>query len=75
MFLAATKIGPDEGTFVNGKVNEGSEIFQASSPVYLLRPEVVESYFVLWRTTRDPKYREWAWEAAQVCSFHLYLKF
>ena len=30
---------------------------------YILRPETVESYFVLWRTTKDPKYREWAWEA------------
>ena len=34
---------------------------------YILRPEVIESYFVLWRVTKDPKYREWGWEAAQVC--------
>ena len=33
---------------------------------YILRPEVIEAYFYLWRTTRDPKYQEWAWEAVQV---------
>ena len=33
---------------------------------YMLRPEVIESYFVLWRLTGDQKYRDWGWEAAQV---------
>ncbi|XP_028764359.1 mannosyl-oligosaccharide 1,2-alpha-mannosidase MNS3 [Neltuma alba] len=28
----------------------------------LLRPETVESLFVLYRITGDPKYREWGWE-------------
>ena len=27
----------------------------------LLRPEVVESLFVLHRVTKDPKYKEWGW--------------
>jgi len=27
----------------------------------LLRPETVESLFVLWRTTHDPIYRTWGW--------------
>jgi len=27
----------------------------------LIRPETVESLFVLYRTTRDPVYREWGW--------------
>ena len=31
----------------------------------LLRPETVESYFILWRLTKDPKYREWGWEVVQ----------
>ena len=30
-----------------------------------MRPETVESYFVLWRLTKDPKYREWGWQVAQ----------
>lgn len=29
---------------------------------YLLRPETVESLFVLYRTTGDPIYQEWGWE-------------
>ena len=32
---------------------------------YILRPEVVESYFYLWRMTKDNKYREWAWDFVQ----------
>ena len=33
---------------------------------YILRPETFESYFIMWRLTKDPKYREWGWEAVQV---------
>ena len=33
---------------------------------YILRPEVIEGWFVMWRYTHDPKYREWGWQAAQV---------
>lgn len=28
----------------------------------LLRPETVESLFVMWRVTGDPLYREWGWQ-------------
>ncbi|KAM6552126.1 hypothetical protein CsatB_001934 [Cannabis sativa] len=28
----------------------------------LLRPETVESLFILYRITEDPKYREWGWQ-------------
>ncbi|KAJ2721393.1 hypothetical protein GGI07_004004 [Coemansia sp. Benny D115] len=31
-------------------------------PRYVLRPETVESLFVLYRVTGDPKYQEWGWE-------------
>ena len=33
-----------------------------SASYYILRPEVVESYFYMWRFTKDEKYREWAWD-------------
>ena len=46
----------------NGEVTAGNPAY------YILRPEVVESYFYLWRLTKDTKYRDWAWEAAQVSS-------
>ena len=38
------------------------------SRYYILRPETFESYFIMWRLTKDPKYREWGWEAVQVNS-------
>jgi mannosyl-oligosaccharide alpha-1,2-mannosidase len=34
----------------------------AKDPRYLLRPEAIESIFVLWRITGDPWWRETAWE-------------
>ena len=54
-----THIGPE--TFEFTATDEF--IVPSRSRYYILRPEVIESYFVLWRTTHDPKYREWAWEA------------
>ena len=33
---------------------------------FILRPEVVESYFVMWRITHDQKYRDWGWDFAMV---------
>lgn len=35
------------------------------SPHYLLRPETVESFFILNQLTGDPIYREWGWEVFQ----------
>lgn len=32
---------------------------------YLLRPEAVESFFILHQVTKDPIYREWGWEVFQ----------
>ncbi|KIH87250.1 mannosyl-oligosaccharide alpha-1,2-mannosidase [Sporothrix brasiliensis 5110] len=30
---------------------------------YVLRPEVIESYYYAYRATGDPKYQDWAWDA------------
>lgn len=35
------------------------------APHYLLRPETVESFFVMYHLTGDPVYREWGWEVFQ----------
>lgn len=59
----------------------GPEIFKFSDELeavagddwasgYYLRPEVIESYFYLWRLTGESKYRDWAWEAAQAIERH-----
>ncbi|KAK9471255.1 glycoside hydrolase [Dipodascopsis tothii] len=39
--------------------------FWVSNARYLLRPEVVESYFYAYRATGDKKYQEWAWDMFQ----------
>ena len=31
----------------------------------MLRPETVESLFIMWRVTKDPIYREWGWNIFQ----------
>ena len=58
-------------------VVEGSEAYPGSHPPdagggdfmvkngdahCLLRPETVESFYILWKVTGDPMYREWAWQ-------------
>lgn len=40
----------------------------AKDPRYLLRPEAIESIFILWRITGDVWYRETAWEMFQAIS-------
>lgn len=37
----------------------------AEAPHYLLRPEAIESFFILNHLTGDPIYREWGWEVYQ----------
>ena len=37
----------------------------AKDPRYILRPEAIESVFVLWRITGDPWWRETAWDMFQ----------
>lgn len=57
-----THIGPETFHF-----NTGNEAIATSEneKYYILRPEVVEAYFYLWRLTKDNKYREWAWDVVQ----------
>ncbi len=31
----------------------------------LLRPESVESFYVLWKVTGHPQYRSWAWQVGR----------
>lgn len=59
----ATGIGPEAFRFEGPHEAVG---LRGNERYYILRPEVIEAYFYMWRYTHDPKYREWAWEAAQV---------
>jgi len=56
-----TRIGPEIMDFNPVRARNADFATQASS--FLLRPETIESYFILWRLTHDPIYREWGWEA------------
>lgn len=58
-----TKLGPESFRFSQGAE---ARALKSSEKYYILRPEVIESYFMLYKITKDPKYREWGWEAVQV---------
>lgn len=60
----ATGIGPEIVQF-----NDGYD-FSAISKYYILRPETVESLFILHSLTGDPVYREWGWEIFLAIKHH-----
>ena len=53
---SATGLSPEYVNF-----NGGSD-FSSGVSTYLMRPEALETLFILYRTTKDPKYQEWAYE-------------
>ena len=62
-----TKLGPEAFRFSDAIE---AKALKANEKYYILRPEVVESYFVLWRLTHDPRYRQWGWEAVMALEKH-----
>lgn len=56
-----TGISPEFIQFHDGKDFQ----IGRGAPHYLLRPEAVESLFILHQLTGDPIYREWGWEMFQ----------
>ncbi|DAZ95638.1 TPA: hypothetical protein N0F65_002267 [Lagenidium giganteum] len=61
-----TGLSPDVVEFPNMRASDAS---------HRLRPEVVESLFYLWRTTKDPKYRDYGWEMFQSLEKHAKAKY
>ncbi|XP_072736848.1 mannosyl-oligosaccharide 1,2-alpha-mannosidase IB isoform X3 [Ciconia boyciana] len=59
------KLGPEAFKFDGGV--EAVAVRQ-NEKYYILRPEVIETYWYMWRFTHDPKYRQWGWEATQIKS-------
>lgn len=55
----ATGLGPECFRFTE---SVEARAIRSNEKYYILRPEVVESYFYMWRLTKDEKYRQWAWE-------------
>ncbi|OWF42049.1 mannosyl-oligosaccharide 1,2-alpha-mannosidase IA-like [Mizuhopecten yessoensis] len=64
---SATKLGPEAFRFDG---NTEAKSIRQNEKYYILRPEVIEAYFYLWRVTKEQKYRDWAWEAAQALNKH-----
>lgn len=58
-----TKLGPESFRFTEGAE---ARALKSSEKYYILRPEVIESYFYMYRLTKDQKYRDWGWEAVEV---------
>lgn len=60
-------ISPESVYFTPGA--NGLEMRSGAS-YYILRPEAVESLFIMWRLTKDPIYREWGWKIVQAINTH-----
>eukprot|EP00588_Corethron_pennatum_P001611 CAMPEP_0194286482 /NCGR_PEP_ID=MMETSP0169-20130528/32653_1 /TAXON_ID=218684 /ORGANISM="Corethron pennatum, Strain L29A3" /LENGTH=577 /DNA_ID=CAMNT_0039032943 /DNA_START=313 /DNA_END=2046 /DNA_ORIENTATION=- len=58
-------IAPEAITFSAGRDFDAS-----NARYYILRPETVESFFILNQLTGDPIYREWGWEIFQSIEKH-----
>lgn len=56
---SATGLGPEMFYFAEGKEAKTSD----GEYGYILRPEVIEGWFYLWRLTNKPLYKEWVWNA------------
>ncbi|XP_031554360.1 mannosyl-oligosaccharide 1,2-alpha-mannosidase IA-like [Actinia tenebrosa] len=63
----ATSIGPESFRFEG---NYEAVALRQNEKYYILRPEVIEGWFYMWRFTKDKKYQDWAWEAVQNLEKH-----
>lgn len=57
-----SKLGPEAFRFDG---NTEAKAVRQNEKYYILRPEVLETHFYMWRLTKEQKYRDWAWEAVQ----------
>ena len=62
-----TKLGPE---VMRLNISIEARALKQNERYYILRPETVESYFLMWRLTKDPKYRDWGWEMVQALDRH-----
>jgi len=62
-----TGLAPEIATFRN---HERAVAAESQARHNLLRPETIESLFILWRQTANDMYREWGWEIFQAIERH-----
>ncbi|KAI9468356.1 hypothetical protein H4R22_002063 [Coemansia sp. RSA 1290] len=58
--MTETKLGPERVYFMDNGSNRWGIEFSDSR--YILRPETLESLFILYRVTGNRKYQEWSWQ-------------
>jgi len=71
---SATGLGPESFQF-DSVPREDATSRQSDSKAYRLRPDVVETYLILWRLTQDQKYRDWGWEVVEALEKYCRTKF
>ena len=64
----ATHLAPETFHFDDEK-NE-AKAKSDKEKYYILRPDLIETYYYLWHLTRDIKYKEWAWDIAESIERH-----
>ncbi|CRK87432.1 CLUMA_CG001233, isoform B [Clunio marinus] len=62
-----TKLGPESFRFSDAVE---AKALKSQEKYYILRPETIESYFIMWRLTHDQKYRDWGWDVVQALEQH-----
>ncbi|QKX63978.1 uncharacterized protein TRUGW13939_11151 [Talaromyces rugulosus] len=66
---STSHVGPDSFGWNETQVPDDQQEFYNQTGIYstngnyILRPEVIESYYYAWRITGDEKYRDWVWDA------------
>ena len=63
-----THLGPEAFHFERD--DQEAVAIKQNEKYYILRPEVIESYFYMWRLTKEQKYRDWAWDAVLALEKH-----
>lgn len=68
-FKTSTGLGPETISFLAPKDTPAErtlgDLYVVAKPKYILRPETVESLFVLYRMTGDSEYRDMGWQIFQ----------
>ncbi|KAF7770505.1 CAZyme family GH47 [Agaricus bisporus var. burnettii] len=61
---------PSLGQNVERKEDPTQREYQPIKDSYLLRPETIESFFYMWKLTKDPKWRERGWSIFEAIEKH-----
>lgn len=64
-YMTETGLAPEISYFNIDQADKPDLNIHTADRFSILRPETVESYFYLWRITKNQKYRQWGWEFFQ----------